>query len=143
MMMALDAKTRLLAGVSLFSGCSHQELQHVASLVDQASIAAGETLIAAGGMGREAFVVVTGQASVTVDGEVVGTAGPGTVLGEMSLLDATLRRSATVTATTAMEVLVIGPREFDALITAHPAVLRGIAAELARRLHAADTRLLG
>ena len=141
--MARHSKTQLLANVSLFSGCSTKELDHIAGLVDQSEVAAGETLITAGGMGREAFVVVSGEASVTLDDTVVGTAGPGSVLGEMSLLDATLRRSATVTATTAMEVLVIGPREFDALINAHPAVLRGIASELARRLHAADTRLLG
>ncbi len=141
--MARDAKLELLAGVPLFSGCSVKELQHISSLVDQAEIAAGDTLITAGGTGREAFVVMDGEASVTLDGNVVGNAGPGTVIGEMSLLDATLRRSATVTATSAMRVLVIGPREFDALITEHPAVLRGIAAELARRLHSADTRLLG
>jgi CRP/FNR family transcriptional regulator, cyclic AMP receptor protein len=141
--MPRDSKTQLLANVSLFSGCSAKELDHIAGLVDEAEVAAGDTLITSGGMGREAFVVVSGEASVSLDGTVVGTAGPGTVLGEMSLLDATLRRSATVTATTAMRVLVIGPREFDALITAHPAVLRGIASELARRLHAADTRLLG
>lgn len=141
--MARDAKLELLAQVPLFSGCSAKELQHISGLVDQAEIASGDTLIAAGGTGREAFVVMKGEASVTLDGDVVGTAGPGTVLGEMSLLDSTLRRSATVTATSPMEVLVIGPREFDALITEHPAVLRGIAAELARRLHAADHRLLG
>jgi CRP-like cAMP-binding protein len=141
--MARDSKIELLSQVSLFSGCSARELQHIAGLVDQVEIAAGETLITAGGIGREAFVVVTGEASVTLDGSVVGTAGPGTVLGEMSLLDATLRRSATVTAASDMRVLVIGPREFDALITEHPAVLRGMVAELARRLHSADTRLLG
>ena len=141
--MARDAKVELLAQVPLFSGCSAKELQHISSLVDQAEIAAGDKLIAAGGTGREAFVVMEGEASITLDDEVVGTAGPGTVIGEMSLLDATLRRSATVTATAPMKVLVIGPREFDALITEHPAVLRAIAAELARRLHAADHRLLG
>ncbi len=141
--MARDAKVQLLAQVPLFSGCSARELQHIGQLVDQAEFAAGDTLIVAGQTGREAFVVMEGQAEVDLDGDVVGSAGPGTVIGEMSLLDATLRRSATVTACSAMKVLVIGPREFDALITEHPAVLRGIAAELARRLHAADTRLLG
>ncbi|MGA8845632.1 MAG: cyclic nucleotide-binding domain-containing protein [Nocardioides sp.] len=141
--MARDSKVELLAQVSLFSRCSPKELKHIASLVDQVHVAAGHTLIAAGGSGREAFVIVSGEATVTVDGTVVNTVGPGTAIGEMSLLDATLKRSATVTSSTDMEVLVIGPREFEALISKHPAVLRGIATELARRLDAADHRTLG
>ena len=141
--MARDSKVDLLAQVSLFARYSAKELGQIAGLVDQVGVPAGQTLISAGGAGREAFVVVEGEASVTVDGAVVGTAGPGTVLGEMALLDPTLTRSATVTATSDMQLLVIAPREFEALITDHPAVLRGIAAELARRLHDADNRVLG
>lgn len=141
--MARDAKVDLLAQVSLFSRCSTKELKHIAGLVDQVGAVSGEALITAGGTGREAFVVVEGEASVSVGGDVISTVGPGDVLGEMSLLDSSLRRSATVTATSAMQLLVIGPREFDALISKHPAVLRGIAAELARRLHDADQRPLG
>ena len=78
-----------------------------------------------------------------MDGKVIDTVGVGTTIGEMSLLDHSLKRSATVTAKTDMQLLVIGPREFDALITKHPQVLRGIAAELARRLHDAIQRPLG
>lgn len=141
--MARDSKVDLLAQVLLFSRCSPKELKHVAKLVDQVQLSAGATLMTAGSTGREAFVVVEGEASVAVDGVVISTVGPGAALGEMSLLDPTLTRSATVTATSDMQLLVIGPREFDALISEHPAVLRGIAAELARRLHSADTRIVG
>ncbi len=141
--MARDPKVDLLSQVSLFSRCSAKELKHIAGLVDQIQMTAGETLISAGGAGREAFVIVEGEASVSMDGAVINTVGPGTAVGEMSLLDSTLKRSATVTATTDMELLVIGPREFEALISKHPAVLRGIATELARRLHVADHRTLG
>ena len=58
----------------------------------------------------------------------------------MSLLDSNLTRSATVTASSDMELLVVAPREFDALITKHPAVLKAIAVELAHRLHTAEHR---
>ena len=141
--MARDPKIDLLSQVSLFSRCSTKELKHIAGLVDQIKMETGQTLISAGGAGREAFVIVEGEASVSMDGAVISTVGPGTAVGEMSLLDPTLKRSATVTATTDMELLVIGPREFEALITKHPDVLRGIATELARRLHVADHRTLG
>ncbi len=141
--MARDAKVELLGQVPLFSHCSAKELKHIAGLVDQVDVEAGQTLITAGGAGREAFVVVEGEASVSVDGADISTVGPGAALGEMSLLDSTLKRSATVTATSDMKLLVIGPREFDALILKHPEVLRRIAADLARRLHVADHRTLG
>ena len=141
--MARDPKVDLLAQVSLFARCSTKELKHIASLVDQVKVPDGHVLIEVGQAAKEAFVIVEGEAVVTGADEVFNTVGAGTVIGEMALLDHTLTRSATATATTHMTLLVIGPREFDALIHKHPEVLRGIAAELARRLAVADKRLLG
>ncbi len=141
--MSRDPKVDLLSQVSLFARCSTKELKHIASLVDQVAVPAGRPLITADSTGQEAFVVVEGEADVTVDGNVINTIGVGTTIGEMSLLDHSLKRSATVTAKSDMQLLVVGPREFDALISKHPEVLRGIAAELARRLHDATPRPLG
>lgn len=140
--MARDSKVELLGQVPLFSRCSTKELKHIAGLVDQLTIPTGRTLTTQGRAGQEAFVIVDGEASVSVDGTEVGTVGPGAAVGEISLLDSTLNRTATVKAASDMEVLVIAPREFDALITKHPTVLKNIAAELARRLSAADHRSL-
>ncbi|MGA8851746.1 MAG: cyclic nucleotide-binding domain-containing protein [Aeromicrobium sp.] len=141
--MSRDQKVDLLSQVSLFARCSTKELKHIASLVDQVAVPAGRALITADSTGQEAFVVVEGEADVTVDGTIINTVGVGTSIGEMSLLDHSLKRSATVTAKSDMQLLVVGPREFDALISKHPDVLRGIAAELARRLHDATHRPLG
>jgi len=92
----------------------------------------GETLIAQGKAGREAFIVVSGEADVQVDGHVVARVRAGEVVGEMALLD-NKPRSASVVAVTAMQVFVIDPREF-AVLFSDPRTARWIATNLARRL---------
>jgi CRP/FNR family cyclic AMP-dependent transcriptional regulator len=132
--MARTSKRDLLASLPLFRACSPKELKQIEALVDEASVEAGHGLTAQGDVGTQAFVVVSGEADVEVDGRVVATVGEGELIGEMSLLDRTSRRSATVTAKTAMELLVLDPRSFSTLLDAHPSVTRQIAVGLAERL---------
>ena len=66
----------------------------------------------------------------------LGTLGPGEFVGEMSLFDAA-PRSATVTALTRVEALVAGTQGFATLLN-DAAVLRRLAASLARRLRASQ-----
>lgn len=124
----------LLRNVALFSACSDKELQHIGSLVVSVTVPAGRELMTQGDAGQEAYVVVRGTAAVTLDGERLATVGAGEPLGEMTLLDRTSRRSATVTAETDMELLVLDPRAFSDLLDRHPSVTRALALALARRL---------
>ena len=52
-----------------------------------------------GGTGRDCYVVIEGEAAVTIDGDDIDVVGPGGFFGEMALLDGG-PRVATVTATT-------------------------------------------
>ena len=132
------AKVELLRGVSLFSACSNRELDRIASLADEIDVPKGRVLIREGEPGREFFVVVDGRARATVgDRTRVGKLGPGSSFGEMSLLDQGLR-SATVTAQTDMHLLVIGSRQFSALIKEVPSVARKILRAMAERLRSAE-----
>jgi CRP-like cAMP-binding protein len=63
--------------------------------------------------------------------------GPGSFFGEMSLLDQG-PRSATVTAETDMQLLVLGSPEFSSLVAEIPSVARRIMRVLAERLRAAE-----
>jgi CRP-like cAMP-binding protein len=74
-------------------------------------VAAGTVLIRQGQFGREASIVTSGVADVSIDGWTVARVGPGEPLGELALLEGT-RRCATVTALTPMSVLVMDPRQF-------------------------------
>jgi CRP-like cAMP-binding protein len=63
-------------------------------------------LVAEGQPPDEAFVILEGEARVTLQGEELAVLGPGELFGEMAVL-ADQPRSATVTALTPMELLVI------------------------------------
>lgn len=133
-----DAKVELLRGVSLFSACSDRELSRIASLVDEIDVREGKILTREGEPGREAFVVVEGQARVTVGNRAkVAPLGPGSAIGEMSLLDQG-PRSATVTAETEMRLLVLDSRSFSALIAEIPSVARKVLRTMAERLRMAE-----
>ena len=110
-----DAKIRLLSGVSLFSACTRGELGRIASLVDQVEVPEGKILAREGDPGWEFFVVSEGRAKATKEGSKDRLRWSGFLFGEMSLLDEG-PRSATVTAETDMQLLVLTYRSFSALI---------------------------
>jgi CRP/FNR family transcriptional regulator, cyclic AMP receptor protein len=128
-----DAKLDHLRAVRLFRNCSHKQLEHVASIVDEIEIEPGRTICRQGETGHEAFVVVSGEASVAVDGNVVDTIGPGALVGEISLIDHG-PRTATVTASSPMHVLVVPGNRFAQLLEEVPGlpvvIMRDLAAIL-------------
>jgi CRP/FNR family cyclic AMP-dependent transcriptional regulator len=131
-----------LKGVSLFRGVTDAELAEIAKVTTELDLAAGTVMVTEGTSAREAFVILDGTAEVTVDGQSVATVGPGECVGEVALLDAGTR-SATVTATTPMRVLVLDPREFHGLLLAVPSITVKVAAALAAMVRELDARLYG
>jgi CRP-like cAMP-binding protein len=131
-----DPKTALLRRVPGLAGYADRQLAQLAPLVDEADMPTGSILIQEGKPGRECFLVVDGEADVTLRGQYLERVGPGDFVGEMALLDAS-PRSATVTAVTPMRVLVMDPGNFASLIS-QPAVSRRIASDLAGRLRRAE-----
>jgi CRP/FNR family cyclic AMP-dependent transcriptional regulator len=134
-----DAKVELLSKVPLFSSCSKRDLSRIAALVDEIDVPEGRVLIRQGEPGRECFVIADGRAKATVRGSGSSSLRPGDVVGEMSLLDQG-PRSATVTATSDMHLLVLSSRSFSELIEEVPLVARRIMAALAARVRKAEAR---
>ncbi len=133
----MDAYLARLGALPMFSGCSKQELRDVARIVDELSVESGRVLMSQGDAGQEAFVIEEGTADVVRDGQLLATVGPGSYVGELALIDAG-PRSATVTATSPMRVLVIGTREFSTLLDEVPGLARRVLVSTARRLRAAN-----
>jgi len=119
-----------LAAIRLFSSCTKKDLQRIAKASDEITVTVGRELTVQGQLGHEAFVIVDGQADVTIDGSIVNTLGPGDHFGELALLDG-MPRVATVTATTEMQVLVIDQRAFLALLDDVPGLARKVMVTLA------------
>jgi CRP-like cAMP-binding protein len=103
------------------------------------TVAAGRVLCDEGSMGHEFYLILDGNAAVRKAGRKVATLGPGQYFGEMALLDKG-PRSATVVAETPMTLLVIGQREFAAVLDEVPTMAHKLLAVMAGRLREADAR---
>ena len=130
-------KEEVLGGVSLFSSCSKAELRRIGSLSDELEVPAGRVLTRQGETGREFFVVLDGEAEVSLGGRKTATIGAGSSFGEMSLFDQG-PRSATVTAASDMRLLVLDSRSFSALIREVPSVALKVFKAMAKRLREAE-----
>jgi CRP/FNR family cyclic AMP-dependent transcriptional regulator len=140
--MARQSHLDHLAAVSLFAACSKKELQAVARATDEVVLPAGRALCEQGATGREAFIILQGSADVLINGTKVATLGPGTCVGELALLDPG-PRTATVVAATDIDALVIGVREFSAIIDEVPPITHKLLRALAARIRALDADIYG
>ncbi|MEY3619460.1 MAG: hypothetical protein RL726_2158 [Actinomycetota bacterium] len=131
-----------LRRVSLFSSCSTKDLEKIAKAGDEVTLAAGTVIVDQGQTGREAFVIISGSATVKRNGKKVATLGTGSVVGELSLLDHG-PRTATVVAETECTMLVISQRQFLAVIDAIPAISHKLLATLAGRIRELDRQYFG
>jgi CRP/FNR family transcriptional regulator, cyclic AMP receptor protein len=128
---------KMLAAQPLFFGLSQKELRSVASLGTPVDIKVGHILTEEGTNGREAFLIVSGEARCLVGSKKVAVLGPGDLFGEMSLLDQA-PRSASVVADSDMEAIVFVRSEFVRLVEASPKIALKMLAGMAARLRAID-----
>ncbi len=131
-----------LAAVPLFTACSKKELQRIAKAATEMSFPDGEVLMEQDQSSREAFILTEGTVTVKRNGRKVAELGPGAFLGEMGLLDRG-PRTATVVAKGPVEALVLGPREFTALLDDVPSISHKLLKALAERVRELDTKVYG
>ena len=133
MRLGKNAKIDLLKRVPLFAGCSKAELREVALSTDEIDLRDGHVLTREGRPGREFFILVEGTASVTQDGKEVAALRDGDWFGEIALL--THRpRTATVTATSPVRVLVLTDRAFRRVVETMPRIALKVLASVGQRL---------
>lgn len=127
------AKIDLFKKVSLFAACTDKELRRIASLADSYEAKKGQVLTKEGAPGGEFFVISEGTAKATLRKKLLAKLGPGSFFGEMSLIDHG-PRAATIVAETDMQLFVLDPRSFHALLNEAPSVNSKILRGLAERL---------
>ena len=130
-----NTKVELLRAVPLFASCSKTELERIASLADELDLADGATLIREGERGREFLVIVDGTVRVTKGGKKIRDLGSGDFIGEVALVS-DVPRTATVTATSPVRLLVVTDRAFRGLIEEMPSIATKVLQSLGERLHA-------
>lgn len=129
----MDKKLELLAHVPLFSGLDKGSLAQIAKLADEIDLPAGKQLLQQGDHPHEFFLIVDGSVRIDRDGAQINTLGPGDFLGEIALLDGG-QRSATATAVTPVNLLILGQREFNTLLNDYPDIRTSVLTALARRV---------
>jgi len=141
-MARMSQQSELLGGVSLFAGCSKKELGKIARAGDEVSFRAGSVLTQQDQTGREAFVIIDGDVVVKRNNRKVATLGPGSVVGELALLD-NGPRTATAVCATDCEVFVIGARRFGAVLDDVPSLSRKMMKGMAARIRELDGKTYG
>jgi len=128
-----NAKIELLKKVPLFEQCTKAELRELAMTADEIDLRDGHVLTKEGRPGREFFVIVEGTARVTRKDKKIADLGEGDWFGEIALLtDAP--RTATVTATSPVDVLVITDRSFRRVVETMPSIALKVLACVGERL---------
>jgi CRP/FNR family transcriptional regulator/CRP/FNR family cyclic AMP-dependent transcriptional regulator len=130
-------KIDLLKGIPLFTGCSRAELDAIARVADELRLPAGRVLMRQGAPGRELFVLVDGEVTVERDGVVIAVRRSGDFLGELALVTGR-PRTATVTAATDLETLVLDGLSFDRLLREVPTITAKVLKAVAERLPPED-----
>jgi CRP-like cAMP-binding protein len=140
-----DSRIKHLERVPLFSGFSEDELRRVAGISNIREARAGTVLTQMGKPGDSFFVIIDGKVAVQTQVGVGDPLQPGDFFGEMSLLDGE-PRSATISATTDVRLLVVERSHFWRLLDETPEITRRILTVLSRRvrrLEQAANGLLG
>jgi len=121
-----------LAGIPLFAALSDAERERLAADFVENTAEAGSRLIGEGARGYSFFVLTEGTAAVTAGGEELGRLGPADFFGEIAILEGT-RRTASVTATSRVRMLVMSAGAFRRLQAMHPQIAAEIATTVQRR----------
>ena len=124
-----------LASVAIFSDLTKAELERVSRWTDEVSVPEGYELAREGQFAHEFFIIEDGAAAVVVNGDRIAELGAGDFFGEIGLLE-TERRTATVVATTPMELIVMFEREFRQMEREMPSVATRVRSAIRARLEA-------
>ena len=130
----------LLASVPLFDGLSKRQLKKVADVAEAVDYMAGHSIVKEGDIGDSFFVVLVGQAKVTVKGRTVNRSLPGDHFGEISLLDGG-PRTASVISETPMTMLMIERSNFLKVLIEDPQIAITLMESLARMIRRVDRSL--
>ena len=137
--------TEALKRTYLMSGLNDEQVKQIEVIANMQNFEGGDTIIRQFSKDSDLVIVIDGQVRInTFSGEKIAEAGPGSVIGEMSLVD-DKPRSATVVSMGRSRVAVIPAHKLWELMRedAHLArlILLNIARILSTRLRAANIQL--
>ena len=121
-----------LEDIPLFADLTDEERAQVASALREDTAEPGTMLAVQGDNAYQLFIIDSGTADVTQNGELIRTLGPGDVFGEIGLL-ATGTRTASVVATSPMRLRAMFIRDFKDLERSMPQLASSLREAMSER----------
>ena len=135
--MALDDDIRVLSGVGLFEGFTHEQLRLMAFGAETISLGAGQKLYAEGAPADCAFVVAEGEVEIYrqrgEERQTLSVRGPGTILGELALI-AESERLTSANARTDVKVIRLNRSMFHRILEEFPETAVGLQRRISANL---------
>ena len=132
-------KMMLIRQVPMFAKLDAEDLEELASIVEEARVMENQVLFSEGDVGDAVYLVVKGRLAIFVGGKdgrpetQINDVGAGACIGEMAVLDSS-PRSASVRAIERTRALRVPGEGFKALLSERPEMSEAIVAELVHRM---------
>jgi CRP/FNR family transcriptional regulator, cyclic AMP receptor protein len=124
-----------LTSIDIFRRVPVELLSELSSRLRPFPVSAGVRIVTKGEEGEELYIVRSGEVAVRHGDDVLARIGPGSVFGELAVLDPA-PRSADVIATTDADLLILDRTTLLDLMGRRPEVAADIITMLVRRLRA-------
>jgi hypothetical protein len=126
-------KMMLIRQVPIFAELDADDLEELASVVEEARFEAGKEVFREGDAGDAVYLIVRGKVRVVLGDKTLNELGPGACIGEMAVLDAA-PRSATVRTLERTRALRVPGEGFKRVLAERPEMSQAIVGELVRRM---------
>lgn len=143
--MKAEQLKELLPQHSIFASCSEDELAAIILHGTLQNYAKGKEIMRQGDEGSSLVILLTGAARISMVSSngreiILDYAEPGSVIGEIALLDGG-ERTASVTALEPVSGLRLSRDNFEAIVSQHKGMALRLLRELARRLRQANSTI--
>jgi CRP-like cAMP-binding protein len=136
----MSAPVELISDVPLFQGLTRKELKTLADNFTQRTFREGTELTAEGQGGVGFFIIESGEAIVTVDGQERRRLGAGDYFGEIALIDGGMR-TATITAVSDGTSYGLTPWQFRPLVESNASIAWPLLEAMAKRTRDIESQL--
>ena len=130
----MAASVDQLKQVPLLASLGNKELESLSRSLRERTFPAGHTVTEEGKSGVGFFLIESGEATVSRDGQELRKLGPGDYFGEIALITPEGARTATIVADTELKCHGLAPWDFKAIVENQPAVMWGMLETLASHL---------
>lgn len=143
--MAIISNLDLIRRVPLFALLPQEQAQLVADAVTKQRFKRGENIVEQGKNSAAMYIVLAGRARVLMSNDlgrevILARLAQGDCIGEMSLIDGE-PHSATVSAETQVDALVLGRLAFSQCLSASSLLAEAVMRALVQRLRSADRKI--